>query len=320
RDRSTFAFLYAVALNDFDRLGVRSAAESAAVVNTGRDRVGSRFNTAQIPGNIRAAAYDTSARDGVVVGKHVIFRIACRGRDADRLIVVTGRTFFRTVARFTRDINRRFAKRDRINVSELVLNFSLAFVAASDECLEDISMRVGRRNKACRHSGVGRPIDRRFAAGSVLANYDIGTRNDDIGTADIVEILISTAILLVYVIAVSQAESEPAGREDTRSENYIHRIILECIRRTAANILHVAEFSDRLNVFVRREINSDRSHQFIRTVEQRRAARFNVRIVMISNVTRKVHPFRQASADEECSAEITAVAARARTALKLVEA
>ena len=61
----------------------RLTTDPAAVIDPGRDRISSRRDTGQVPGDGCSGAYYPSASDGVVVSEHVILRIDCNTTDGN---------------------------------------------------------------------------------------------------------------------------------------------------------------------------------------------------------------------------------------------
>src|SRR5262249_24913344 len=60
------------------------AADTAAVINTSRDRVCARLNTREIPRNVCTSADNSTGGNRVLIRQHVTFRINRGSRDIDR--------------------------------------------------------------------------------------------------------------------------------------------------------------------------------------------------------------------------------------------
>src|SRR5688500_12637510 len=80
-------------------------------------------------------------------------------------------------------------------------------------------------------------------------------------------------------------------------------------------------FHDRLEVFIDRKVDARRKKQLIGPVQQRGFEavdrRFDVRVQVITDVSRNVYVFANAGINEERSQNIAAVTARARSIEKL---
>src|SRR6185369_1256455 len=90
---------------------------------------------------------------------------------------------------------------------------------------------------------------------------DLLTRNVEVNRIEVVH------ILLIQVTAISQADSEPATRINLDTTKHINRIVIEGIRCMTADVGRRSDFSDRLEVLVHREVETDTGKELIRTIQ-----------------------------------------------------
>src|SRR5688572_9248658 len=120
--------------------------------------------------------------------------------------------------------------------------------------LEDKSMRIIRRSKGG-SDGSARGNRSRSESDYVILSIkypntctDILAESNTFNTA---------SILLIEVMTIRHAETEPACRENSDAGNAVHRIIFKGVRRTSADISGLFEFQNRLEISVHREIQTN---------------------------------------------------------------
>src|SRR6185436_17418530 len=91
---------------------------------------------------------------------------------------------------------------------------------------------------------------------------DLLNRNIEISRIEVIH------VLLVQVSAISETNTEPATRINLDSAEHINRIVFKGIWCAATNVGGRSDFSDRLEVLVDREVETDTREQFIRPIQQ----------------------------------------------------
>ena len=130
-------------------------------------------------------------------------------------------------------------------------------------------MRVAGFTESRRHA---------FPIGRIGLSRASSTRNKRarIGHAgtEVLVLIEPAIILLVEVVTISKAHTCPTRKEYAGAGDTVHRMVLECVRGAAANVARAAEFDDRLEPLVDREIHADTGLNFIGPIKKRvRAAR-----------------------------------------------
>src|SRR6185503_10314841 len=148
-------------------------------------------------------------------------------------------------------------------------------------------------------------------------NVNVGNllnRNIEISRIEVI------LVLLVQVPAISDTDSEPATRINLDTTQDINRIVFKCIWRAATYVGGRSDFSDRLEVLVDREVETDTREQFIRTIQQHEITKaFRVAVQPVAAVGRHVYVLAETTINDTHDTEVTDIAPWAGAALHLVE-
>ena len=117
-------------------------------------------------------------------------------------------------------------------------------------------------------------------------DYNSPVRNKD--TRQLVDLNIGVNrievvhILLVEMAAISQTNAPPTFWEELDARNCINRIIVECVRRMAADVLGAFDFANDFDVFGERKVKCQAAHYLIGPIQQDHviAHRFALRVAV----------------------------------------
>src|SRR5690242_16046735 len=101
-------------------------------------------------------------------------------------------------------------------------------------------------------------------------HVDVGNllnRNVEINRVEVVH------ILLVQVTAISQADTKPTARIKLDTRDHVNRVVIESVRSVTSNVHRRTNFSDGLDVLVKREVKTDTREKLIRPIQQDKVTR-----------------------------------------------
>ena len=181
------------------------------------------------------------------------------------------------------------------------------------------SIRVARWVEANWHARRGRNAARSWN------NYQTTTGNVYVGYLLNGCISISARKVLPALViqspAVPRTESPPTGRINLSADDELNRVVLECVGRSAANVLRRAKFANALEPLIDREIDADTPNYLIGTIQQSNTiGTLRITVQPVSEVRGQVDMLAQPGVGEHGQTKVTNVPTRARAALQLIKA